>query len=203
VGSTGYAVGPMGARCRRASFCAKIGDYVVIDKVYSYAYMDQSIYRELMKRARADLANAVEKRRSLLTALEETEKEIAQLKRLIGGIYACADRIDVHSELCAGEGLKDAVCTALRSATEDVTISGIIGHLEELQFPVQRHQNPLGSVYTTVMRLMAEGEVVAGEPQDEKKTYRWARTELKGRYFARALPQIQVVTMRESKKRSR
>jgi hypothetical protein len=168
-------------------------------------YMDQSTYRELMKRARNDLAIAIEKRRGLVARLEATEKEIAQLKRLIGGIYAYADQIDEHGELlCAGEGLKEAICTALRATSEDVTISEILGILKELQFPIERHQNPLGSVYTTVTRLMAEGEVVAGEPKGEKKTYRWARTMLKIGHFTDILPEIgRVVTSKDSKKRPR
>lgn len=148
--------------------------------MYSCLYMDQPTYCELMKRARTDLAQAVEKRRVLLARLEATEKEIAQLKRLIGGIYAYADQTQEHENLlCAGEGLKEAICTALRATSQDVTISEILGILRELQFPIERHQNPLGSVYTTVTRLMAEGEVVAGEPKEAKKTYRWARTQLK------------------------
>jgi len=167
--------------------------------------MDESTYRELMKRARNDLASAIEKRRRLVAGLEATEKEIAQLKRLIGGIYAYAVQIDEHGELlCAGEGLKEAICTALRATSEDVTISEILVILKELQFPIERHQNPLGSVYTTVTRLMAEGDVVAGEPQGEKKTYRWAGTKLKLGHFPDILPEIrQVVTLKDSKKRSR
>jgi hypothetical protein len=172
--------------------------------VYSYLYMDESTYRELMKRARNDLALAVERRRGLLVRLEETEKEIAQLKRLIGGIYAYADQTQQLDDLlCAGEGLKEAICTALRASIQDVTISEILCILRELQFPIERHQNPLGSVHTTVTRLMAEGEVVAGEPKDEKKTYRWARR-LKPAQFTDILPAIsQVVTLKDNKKRSR
>jgi hypothetical protein len=167
--------------------------------------MDQSTYRELMKRARNDLAIAIEKRSGLAARLEATEKEIAQLKRLIGGIYAYADQLGEHCELlCAGEGLKEAICTALRATSEDVTISEILGILRELQFPIERHQNPVGSVYTTVTRLVAEGEVVAGEPRGEKKTYRWAGTKLKAGPFTDILPEIaQVVTLKDSKKRSR
>src|SRR5271170_4169776 len=113
--------------------------------------MDESTYRELMKRARNDLAIAIEKRRGLVASLEASENEIAQLKRLIGGIYAYADQIDEVGELlCAGEGLKEAICTALRAASGDVTISEILDILKELQFPIERHQNPLGSVYTDV-----------------------------------------------------
>jgi len=162
----------------------------VIDTLYSYTYMDESTYRELMKRARTDLATAVEKRRRLLATLEATEKEIAQLKRLVGGIYAYADRIDEHNELCSGEGLKDAIRTALRATSEDVTISEILGILKDLQFPIERHQNPLGSVYTTVTRLMTEGEVVAGEFKGEKKTYRWAQAQPKPDPFPGGLPGI-------------
>jgi hypothetical protein len=166
--------------------------------------MGESTYRELMKRARNDLAIAVERRRGLLASLEATEKEIAQLKRLIGGIYAYADRIDEHNELCAGEGLKEAICTALRATSDDVTISEILAILKELQFPIERHQNPLGSVYTTVTRLMAEGEVVAGEPKGEKKTYRWALTKLKTGYPIDILRQIgQLVPAKEGKRRWR
>jgi len=165
--------------------------------------MDESTYRELMKRARTDLALAVEKRRDLLAGLEATESEIAQLKRLIGGIYAYVDRIDEHSELCAGEGLKDAICTALRATREDVTISEILGILKELQFPIEGHQNPLGSVYTTVTRLMAEGEIVAGEPKGEKKTYRWARTKLKIGSITDLVPQMsQLLIAKDRKRRS-
>lgn len=172
--------------------------------MYSCVYMDESTYRELMKRARTDLATAVEKRRRLLASLEATEKEIAQLKRLIGGIYAYADRIDEASELCSGEGLKEAIRTALRATSEDVTISEILGILKELQFPIERHQNPLGSVYTTVTRLMTEGEVVAGESKGEKKTYRWARTQLKLGQFTDGLLAVgPLVTLKDSKKRSR
>ena len=172
--------------------------------MYSSVYMDESTYRELMKRARTDLATAVEKRRRLLASLEATEKEIAQLKRLIGGIYAYADRIDEDSELCSGEGLKEAIRTALRATSEDVTISEILGILKELQFPIERHQNPLGSVYTTVTRLMTEGEVVAGESKGEKKTYRWARTQLKLGQFTDSLLAVgPLVTLKDIKKRSR
>lgn len=142
--------------------------------------MEASTYRELMRRARNDLALAMKKRRALAARLEATEKEIAQLKRLIGGIYAYAEEIAEQDEsLCAGEGLKEAICTALRGTAEDVTISDIVAILKELQFPIERHQNPLGSVYTTVTRLMADGQVKAGEPKGDKKTYRWAGTKLK------------------------
>ena len=54
--------------------------FKVIDIVYRYLYMNESTYRELMKRARNDLAIAVERRRRMLATLEATEKEIAQLK---------------------------------------------------------------------------------------------------------------------------
>ena len=139
--------------------------------------MDESTYRELLKRSRNDLANVIGKRRALLVQLETTEREIAQLRRLIGGIYAYAGEFSEDGDvLSVGEGLKEAICAALRSSSdEDVTISEILGILKELQFPIEHHQNPLGSVYTTVTRLMTEGEVVAGKPKDEKKTYRWAR----------------------------
>lgn len=168
--------------------------------------MEKSTYRELMKRARNDLAIAIESRRALATRLEEKESEIAQLKRLIGGIYAYVEQVDEENELCAGDGLKEAICTALRSTSEDVTISEILGILKELQFPIERHQNPLGSVYTTVARLMEEGEVVAGEPKNEKKTYRWARINLKisPHKLSDILPVIgQVFTFKDSKRRSR
>src|SRR5215469_16408769 len=173
--------------------------------MYSYLYMDESTYCELMKRACNDLALAAEKRRDLLARLEETEKEIAQLKRLIGGIYAYADQSQQLDELlCAGQGLKEAVCTALRATRQDVTLSEILDILKELQFPIERHQNPLGSVHTTLTRLMAEGEVVAGEPKSEKKTYRWAQTRSKIGSLNDILAEIgQVVTVKDSKKRSR
>lgn len=142
--------------------------------------MDESPYRELLKRARNDLANAIGKRRKLLAQLEGAEREIAQLKRLIGGIYAYADESSQHDDLLsAGKGLKEAICTALRAASQDVTISEILAILKELQFPIEHHQNPLGSVYTTVTRLIVEGEAVAGEPKDERKTYRWAQAKPK------------------------
>ncbi len=141
--------------------------------------MDESPYRELLKRSRNDLAEAIGKRRALAALLETTEKEIAQLRRLIPGIYAYAgESLELGDDsLAAGEGLKEATCAALRSADEDVTISEILAILKELQFPIELHQNPLGSVYTTVTRLMTEGEVVPGKPRDEKKTYRWARAQ--------------------------
>jgi predicted ester cyclase len=151
----------------------------LIDNMYSALYMYESPYRELLKRSRNDLPDAIGKRRALLAQLETTEREIAQLRRLIGGIYAYAGESSEHGDLLSvGEGLKEAICAALRSANEDVTISEILGILKELQFPIEHHQNPLGSVYTTVTRLMTEGEVVAGKPKDEKKTYRWARAKL-------------------------
>jgi hypothetical protein len=132
--------------------------------------MDESPYRELLKRARNDLANAIGKRREWLVQLEATEREIAQLKRLIGGIYAYADESSQDDDLLsAGEGLKEAICTALRAASLDVTISEILAILKELQFPIEHHQNPLGSVYTTVTRLIAEGEVVGGEPKRRRR----------------------------------
>ena len=169
--------------------------------------MEKSTYHELMKRARNDLAIAIEKRRALATRLEETENEIAQLKRLIGGIYAYVEQVDDENELCAGDGLKEAICTALRSTSEDVTISEILGILKELQFPIEHHQNPLGSVYTTVTRLMEEGEVVPGAPKDEKKTYRWARINLKispHKLSDPILPAMgQVFPFKDSKRRSR
>jgi hypothetical protein len=137
--------------------------------------MDKSTYRELLKRARNDLMNALAHRRDLIARLEAADREIAQLKRLIGGVFAYSDASKQDDLLCAGEGLKEAICVALRSADEDVTVSEILAILKELQFPIESHQNPLGSIYTTVTRLIAEKEVVAGEPSGDKKTYRWAR----------------------------
>jgi hypothetical protein len=136
--------------------------------------MGESLYREVLKRARTDLATAIGKRNRLLELFEETEKEIAQLKRLIGGIHAYVDESAKTDDMSqTGEGLKEAVCTALRAANHDVTISEILAILKELQFPIESHQNPMGSVYTTVTRLVAGGDVVPGEPRGQKKTYRW------------------------------
>ncbi|HEY6768736.1 MAG TPA: hypothetical protein VI386_28585, partial [Candidatus Sulfotelmatobacter sp.] len=102
-----------------------------------------------------------------------------------------------------GEGLKEAICAALRSANEDVTISEILRILKELQFPIEHHQNPLGSVYTTVTRLMTEGEVVAGKPKDEKKTYRWARAKLNFPLSYEVLPRLnQIIVTKGNKKHS-
>ena len=144
------------------------------DIVYSIVYMTESLYREVLKRARADLASAMSKRNQLLQLFEATEKEIAQLKRLIGGIHAYVDESEASDELGKkGAGLKEAVCTALRAVNHDVTISEILAILKELQFPIESHQNPLGSVHTTVTRLVADGDVVSGEPRGQKKTYRW------------------------------
>jgi len=177
--------------------------------MYSLKCMDESLYHELLKRARNDLANAIRRRCELLAQLEAAEREIAQLKRLIGGIHAYADESSTHDDLLsAGEGLKEAICTALRAAGQDVTISEILAILKELQFPIEHHQNPLGSVYTTVTRLMAEGEVVAGEPKDEKKTYRWARAKLSHGLkfplpYASGWPGLnQILGAKERKKRS-
>jgi hypothetical protein len=142
--------------------------------MYIYLYMKESLYREVLKRARTDLASAISKRNRLLEVLEATEKEIAQLKRLIGGIHAYVDESEKSDDVGqTGEGLKEAVCTALRAADHDVTISEILAILRELQFPIESHQNPLGSVHTTVARLVADGDVLPGEPQGQKKTYRW------------------------------
>ena len=147
-----------------------------LDMMYSYMCMPEALYREVLRRARNDLVIAIAQRDELRGRLEAAEREIAQLKRLVGGIYSYAIDHSEDSELLpAGEGLKEAVCTALRATINDVTISEIVGILEELQFPIKQHQNPLGSVYTTVTRLLSEGEVVAGEPRNGKKTYRWVR----------------------------
>jgi hypothetical protein len=137
--------------------------------------MEKSLYQEVLNRARADLADAMRKRNDLLARLETVEKDIAQLKRLIGGVHAYVDESEQSNDLAqTGEGLKEAVCTALRAANEDATISDILSILKELQFPIDSHQNPLGSIYTTVTRLVSDGQVVSGEPRDDKKTYRWA-----------------------------
>jgi hypothetical protein len=172
--------------------------------MYSALYMDESPYRELLKRSRNDLADAIGKRRALLAQLETTEREIAQLRRLIGGIYAYAGESSEHGDLLSvGEGLKEAICAALRSANEDVTISEILGILKELQFPIEHHQNPLGSVYTTVTRLMTEGEVVAGKLKDEKKTYRWARAKLNFPLSPEVWPRLnQIIVTKGNKKHS-
>jgi hypothetical protein len=136
--------------------------------------MKETVYREVLRRARADLGGAIEKRNRLLEHLEAAEKEIAQLKRLIGGVHAYVDESERGEGLLeANEGLKAAICTALRAANQDVTISDILSILKELQFPIESHQNPLGSIYTTVTRLVADGEVFPGERRDDKKTYRW------------------------------
>lgn len=142
--------------------------------MYICVCMKQSLYREVLKRARTDLASAISERNRLLELFEATEKEIAQLKRLIGGIHAYVDESEKSDDFGqGGEGLKEAVCTALRAANHDVTISEILAILKELQFPIESHQNPVGSVYTTVTRLVADGDVLPGEPHGQKKTYRW------------------------------
>ena len=85
------------------------------DTMYSAVYMAESLYREVLKRALADLASAISKRNQLLQLFEATEKEIAQLKRLIGGIHAYVDESEANEEL-AGWRLKRGRlhCTARR-----------------------------------------------------------------------------------------
>jgi hypothetical protein len=142
--------------------------------MYSKMHMKESLYQEVLRRARIDLGDAIATRNQMHALLEATEKEIAQLKRLIGGIHAYVDESENLGDLLeTDEGLKGAICTALRAANQDVTISDILSILKELQFPIESHQNPLGSIYTTVTRLVGDGEVVPGEPRDDKKTYRW------------------------------
>jgi len=141
-----------------------------------YIVMKDSLYREVLSRARADLAKALAERNRLREKMDEKETEIAQLQRLIGGIHAYVDESENSVNLLqSGEGLKTAVCTALRAAGGDVTVSDIFSILKELQFPIETHQNPLGSIYTTVTRLVAAEEVFPGEPCEGKKTYRWTR----------------------------
>lgn len=162
--------------------------------MYIELYMPKSLYGEVLRRARADLGTAVGKRNLLLADLETVEKEIAQLKRLIGGVHAYLDESDKQDDLLfGGEGLKEAICTAFLAATQDATISDILSILKELQFPIETHQNPLGSIYTTVTRLVADGNVVSGEPRDGKKTYRWKRAVL-APAGARGLALVQAFT---------
>jgi hypothetical protein len=140
-------------------------------------HMKESLYREVLRRARIDLGDAIARRNQMHALLEDTEREIAQLKRLIGGIHAYVDESEKLGDLLGtDEGLKGAICTALRAATQDATISDILSILKELQFPIESHQNPLGSIYTTVTRLVADGDAIPGEPKDDKKTYRWKHT---------------------------
>jgi hypothetical protein len=150
----------------------------------------------------SDLVWAIAQRDQLRAQLEAAEREIAQLKRLIGGIYTYANDRSQDAELLhAGEGLNEAVCTALRVTINDVTISEIVAILEELQFPIKHHQNPLGSVYTAVTRLLSEAEAVAGEPRDGKKTYRWVRAKTRVVSSPDFLSQV-VQQARDKKRRS-
>jgi hypothetical protein len=140
-------------------------------------HMKESLYHEVLRRARIDLGEAIGTRNQMQALLEATEREIAQLKRLIGGIHAYVDESEKLGDLLeTDEGLKGAICTALRAANQDVTISDILSILKELQFPIESHQNPLGSIYTTVTRLVADGDAIPGEPRDDKKTYCWKHT---------------------------
>ena len=108
-------------------------------------HMKESLYREVLRRARIDLGDAMEKRNQLQALLEATEKEIAQLKRLIGGIHAYVDESEKLGDLLeTDEGLKGAICTALRAANQDVTISDILSILQELQFPIESQSEPAG-----------------------------------------------------------
>jgi hypothetical protein len=105
----------------------------------------------------------------------EIEERIAQLKRMIASI---ADYVDEtpETEILMGieePSLKDAIRTALRAVGKAATPTTLRAMLTELRFPIERHVNPIGSIYTVLKRLMADGEVAYGPERDGKKTYVW------------------------------
>jgi hypothetical protein len=59
--------------------------------IYFEVHMPESLYCDVLRRARGDLGDAMGRRRELLALLESTEKEIGRLKRLIGGVHSYVD----------------------------------------------------------------------------------------------------------------
>jgi hypothetical protein len=71
--------------------------------IYFEGHMPESLFRELLRRAMGDLDDAIGQRRELLVLLETTEKEIARLKRLIGGVHAYVDESARQDDLLGAD----------------------------------------------------------------------------------------------------
>jgi len=151
--------------------------------------MNEYPYRELLNRARNDLADALSDLYricgSLLFSVHDIEemaqsspgspeRRIAQSCARIRTIYAHADKFSQH---CISRGdsedLEDAICTALRFANREISVPVILRTLTWwLHVPIERSQNPMDSVDVTLRRLVSRGKVVAGKPWHKEKTYR-------------------------------
>lgn len=121
-----------------------------------------------MVKAREELAEKLRER-------EEIETRIAQLKRIIAGVSDYVDESEETEQLLdiKETSLKGAIRTALRAIGKPATATDVKEMLKELNFPIESHSNPIGSIFTVLKRLIIDGEVGMGPPRKAKPTYVW------------------------------
>jgi len=130
--------------------------------------MTQEDFRATLVKAREELAEKLRER-------EEIETRIAQLKRIIAGVSDYVDESEETEQLLdiKETSLKGAIRTALRAIGKPATATDVKEMLKELNFPIESHSNPIGSIFTVLKRLITDGEVGMGPPHKNKATYVW------------------------------
>lgn len=141
--------------------------------------MSDLIYKDVLKKARADLDFAVREQMAAELKAEGLKARIETLQKTVDGLSILAG--ETEDQMTDGLGLTDAIRQILSSHVgTGYSATGIRTALREASFPVDGYSNPLSVIHTTLKRLLTGDMVKSWEKTGNGRTttfYGWLSDE--------------------------
>jgi hypothetical protein len=102
----------------------------------------------------------------------EVDLRIAKLERSIAGLATLCGEAEEKRE-----GLTDAVRSILKTSDEVFTPTQVRDELRRSGFDVDRYENPLAAIHTTLKRIASRGEATIVMQAAEARAYRWTQND--------------------------
>jgi hypothetical protein len=133
--------------------------------------MNDTDYKAVLEKAKADLLKEQEGLGSCLAKQEAHEKRILGLRATIAALSRMLDEEFVEEDAL---GFTDAIRAAFKSVGTDGSLipTEVKGRLEMLGYDISRYGNLMASIHTVINRLVSKGEIKQiGTRGDNKPAY--------------------------------
>ena len=134
--------------------------------------MTETDYKGTLYGIRAELEDILNEEANLEQRLRDVRVRSEALGKAAQGLAGLVGEEEEEESI----GITDAIREILKESSHNIWAPRVIRlHLKRDAFPIERYQNPLAVIHTTLKRLEGQGEVKAVE-KDGRTLYQWDET---------------------------
>ena len=131
--------------------------------------MKDEEYKETLDGIRAELEGLLNEELKLELRLRKIRERSEALGKAAQGLAGLVGEDEEEESI----GITDAIRVILRDGSDHIWKPTVVRHhLKKEEFPLEKYQNPLAVIHTTLKRLEGQGEVTTVE-KSGKTFYKW------------------------------